>query len=540
MSRSQSTMDPQLLLAQTGWIRALARSLLDESRAEEVAQEATIAALTTPIRDGHLENRARAWLGRVVRNLAVSRLRSDRSRRSREEEVAVQREVRTAWTPPEISERSEQIQLLVQSVVELREPYRTTLLLKYFDGLSTPEIAREMKATPVAVRKRVSRGLGLLREDLDRQSGGDGEAWKGALAPLLAGPGSGSGFPEPSSSDLGELGGGALAGAGKLLGIPLVLGVLFLGAVFLVRRPSEVAVLGRDGGGSKELQYSAAKEVAIGEETYVFFLEADLSLVGGDLIDRNVDLPVSLRMSATQEIELTPAGILRPSQRTSRPSVEAVVETRYVGQLPESIGPATSRLHTIDTTLTGGARPRENSPLRNVQEELSSFLPSAAPKAGEEWSISPESLGFLFHPRGRLEASAEETPPEPYAAAGISFWSPADWFDEISDGDCRAVSEGIRTVGGRGVESAKFFVDLSCRRELGGTLGSAGMEGTRIETDFSGTGRMLWDAESNLVSRIELSGRLNVSIFRELCEGSLSETASWWFSGPFRVSVDTQ
>ncbi|MBM4016627.1 MAG: hypothetical protein FJ293_16920, partial [Planctomycetes bacterium] len=55
------------LLQHAGWARALARRLVqDEAQADDVLQRAWVAALQ---RAPQQAERARAWLGRVVRNL---------------------------------------------------------------------------------------------------------------------------------------------------------------------------------------------------------------------------------------------------------------------------------------------------------------------------------------------------------------------------------------------------------------------------------------------------------------------------------------
>ena len=80
----------ELLLAQTGWLRALAVRLVgNDSRADDLAQEALVRALERPPR-ARDERALRAWLRRVMQNLVHSGMRGDGRRRAREEA--------TAWT----------------------------------------------------------------------------------------------------------------------------------------------------------------------------------------------------------------------------------------------------------------------------------------------------------------------------------------------------------------------------------------------------------------------------------------------------------
>ena len=86
---------------------------------------------------------------------------------------------------PEAVQRAEVHRRLVEAVFALAEPYRTTILLRYFEDLPPREVARRMEAPVETVRTRVSRGLEILRRRLE---GAGGREWLGGLA-LLAGLG---------------------------------------------------------------------------------------------------------------------------------------------------------------------------------------------------------------------------------------------------------------------------------------------------------------------------------------------------------------
>ena len=67
-SHSLSDADLEKLLAQRGWVRRLAASLVaDAGLADDVAQESWLAALRHPPR--HAQN-LRSWLSTLVRNTA--------------------------------------------------------------------------------------------------------------------------------------------------------------------------------------------------------------------------------------------------------------------------------------------------------------------------------------------------------------------------------------------------------------------------------------------------------------------------------------
>jgi RNA polymerase sigma factor (sigma-70 family) len=166
-----------------GWVRALAAQLVaDSALADDVAQEAWLAARDMPRGAAAGEGSMRAWLAEVVRNRVRRLVRGER-RRAHREEVAARPEALEATD--DVVARGAVQRDLARHVMELDEPYRTALLLRYLDELSTAEVAARVGLSPVAARKRISRAVGLLRERLDREHGGDRAAWTMALATLV-------------------------------------------------------------------------------------------------------------------------------------------------------------------------------------------------------------------------------------------------------------------------------------------------------------------------------------------------------------------
>jgi len=179
MQPSPLTADVQALLDQMGWLRELAKQLVgDPHRAEDLTQEACLAALQhRPMTDRSL----RGWLATVLRNLVRQGARGD-GRRSAREESAAQEEATSSTL--DLFERVSTQRRVADAVTELDEPYRTTLLLRYFEGRTPQEIARTGGISVSTVKTRLARGLAQLRERLDREYGGDGRAWLLALIPL--------------------------------------------------------------------------------------------------------------------------------------------------------------------------------------------------------------------------------------------------------------------------------------------------------------------------------------------------------------------
>ena len=166
------------LLSHAEWVENLALQLVrDPNRAQDVVQETWFAALRQPPQD---TQEPRAWLGTVARNMARRLMRTEERRSARERAVARDEAVRG---PEEVVARAGIQHELVSHVLSLEEPYRSVLLLHYFEDLSAKEIAELLSSRPSTVRTQLARGLSLLRERLDQGEGGR-ESWIGAMLPL--------------------------------------------------------------------------------------------------------------------------------------------------------------------------------------------------------------------------------------------------------------------------------------------------------------------------------------------------------------------
>jgi len=178
MEAERTGLTPDALLAELGWIRSLAQALIgDHADVDDVVQEAWLAAATHPPRDATL---LRPWLRRVVTNLLAFGGRSS-ARRARRESASA-----PGVAPPPADELLARAHLqheLASLVLALSEPYRSTVLLRYFDGLSAAEIARRQAVPAATVRWRLAQALAQLRARLDERTGGDRRAWLIALLP---------------------------------------------------------------------------------------------------------------------------------------------------------------------------------------------------------------------------------------------------------------------------------------------------------------------------------------------------------------------
>ncbi len=166
-------IDVDTLLAQSQWMRALARRLTrDDGDADDLVQDTLVAAIERPPPRDEGTSGLRGWLAQVLRNRAREDQRRERMRARHEPRAA---------SPEAIDESTEhdraldQVRLqraLAAAILDLPEPYRKAITLRWVDGLSPRDVAAAQNTTYDAARQRLARGAALLRERLDREWSG--------------------------------------------------------------------------------------------------------------------------------------------------------------------------------------------------------------------------------------------------------------------------------------------------------------------------------------------------------------------------------
>jgi DNA-directed RNA polymerase specialized sigma24 family protein len=122
--------DPDLLLRHASFVRALARRLAaDESSAEDLVQDTWLAVLERP---SSSVRSPRSWLGGVLANLWRQGKRAEARRLRREQESA--RHVELSSSPDTLGAASSGREL-TDMVFELEEPFRTAVLLRFYEDL---------------------------------------------------------------------------------------------------------------------------------------------------------------------------------------------------------------------------------------------------------------------------------------------------------------------------------------------------------------------------------------------------------------------
>ncbi len=167
--------------AAAGILGTLAAGVLaDRSRAEDVLQEACVIALQK-LQQFRTETSFTAWMGRIVRFVALNHLRSQIRRRV----VGDENEFAEHFASPKVRELELPVgeggQLtgdqghfddeLVQAMGELRPTARACLLLKVVSELEYAQIGRVLGIPEGTAMSHVHRARRALRERLERDSG---------------------------------------------------------------------------------------------------------------------------------------------------------------------------------------------------------------------------------------------------------------------------------------------------------------------------------------------------------------------------------
>lgn len=175
MTSGSTTAGPtDLALADVQWLGRLARRLaVDADDADDLAQEALVAAWSQPAREGA----QRPWLVAVLRN----RLRMLARTRVRREAREGATEAPTAAAQPDAElERIELLRVLLTELEALGPEDRMIVVRRFLDGEDATEIGRALAMPAATVRSRIHRSLQRLRTRLDQRFG-DRRTWCAAL-----------------------------------------------------------------------------------------------------------------------------------------------------------------------------------------------------------------------------------------------------------------------------------------------------------------------------------------------------------------------
>lgn len=166
-----------LVRSNIGRMLATAKRILhDEQESHDAVQDAFLQAFKC-CKDFRGQAQVSTWLHRITVNAALMRLR----KRNRSERVSIEsflptfdttghrQDVRPAWSnsPAALLEQSELRSLVRQRIDELPSDYRTVVLLRDIEGMSTEETANVLGLNCGAVKTRLHRARMALRTLLE-------------------------------------------------------------------------------------------------------------------------------------------------------------------------------------------------------------------------------------------------------------------------------------------------------------------------------------------------------------------------------------
>jgi RNA polymerase sigma factor (sigma-70 family) len=229
----------RIVAASQNTVTAVALAITrDVATSEDIAQEAFLSAWQNLRR---LQNPASflPWLRQITRNLAHDHLRGvqRRPRAVDDAEAAIEAAADPQPCPVDRMIEHEQQAIAADLISALPDESREVLLLYYREGQSSQQVARLLGLSDAAVRKRLSRARGSVREDLLRRfaefarHSAPSAAFAAVVTTALGSvskPASAAGLVVAGSTVAGATLGKLLLGAAASLGTGLLAGVAAL------------------------------------------------------------------------------------------------------------------------------------------------------------------------------------------------------------------------------------------------------------------------------------------------------------------------
>jgi RNA polymerase sigma factor (sigma-70 family) len=151
-------------------VAGLARMVQDVGLAEDLAQDALVAAMEKWPADG-VPDKPAAWLMATAKNRAIDRMRREASLQSKQEEIARETGAlfameRSDFEAAADDEIGDDLLALIFTCCHplLAREARVALTLRLLGGLTTPEIARAFLASEATTAQRLVRAKKTLRE----------------------------------------------------------------------------------------------------------------------------------------------------------------------------------------------------------------------------------------------------------------------------------------------------------------------------------------------------------------------------------------
>jgi len=161
---------------QAGVFRLALSVLVDPLEANEAAQDTFIAALRAL---GNYQDKStfKAWLYTIALNTSRSRLRKRKAAQRLRNTLQALFKIQAQKTPTaeDAVIQNEKEAALWSAMEKLGEKHRIPIVLRYFQDLSTAEIAEILQINEGTVFSRLHNGRERLRVELEKQAGFTGE-----------------------------------------------------------------------------------------------------------------------------------------------------------------------------------------------------------------------------------------------------------------------------------------------------------------------------------------------------------------------------
>ncbi len=151
---------------------AIYRIMGSEEEARDLCQETFLKAYRAL---GTFKGEARfsSWLYQIALNLCRDRMRRKRGRTLVSFEALDENGEAPSWeprlSPEDVVEQQDLSRVVAAAVATLPDEQREVIILKEYQGLTFLEIAEALDLPMSTVKTRLYRGLGQLREQLERQ-----------------------------------------------------------------------------------------------------------------------------------------------------------------------------------------------------------------------------------------------------------------------------------------------------------------------------------------------------------------------------------
>ncbi|HLE57382.1 MAG TPA: sigma-70 family RNA polymerase sigma factor [Rhodothermia bacterium] len=175
--RDAAALD-RLVREESGLVyRCIGRMIRDEDEVRNLTQETFLQAIQN-IESFRGESKISTWLCSIAINLARAHLRRSRRYDVMAEEdlegllptfglLGHGREEYHEWNPEKYTEQEERVSLIREALDRLPEDYKTVIVLRDLEELSTIEVAQLLDTSEGAVRVRLHRARMALRKLLD-------------------------------------------------------------------------------------------------------------------------------------------------------------------------------------------------------------------------------------------------------------------------------------------------------------------------------------------------------------------------------------